>query len=82
MHAYCQYHGIGIIPWSPLAGGLLARPLNSENTPRSRVFSLAGSSLSRSDMEIIKRVEEIAAKRGWKMSQVRGRPSLATACTS
>ncbi|KAL1759878.1 NADP-dependent oxidoreductase domain-containing protein [Schizophyllum commune] len=70
MHAYCQYHDIGIIPWSPLAGGLLARPLNSEKTPRSKVFSLAGSSLSQSDMETIKRVEEIAAKRGWKMSQV------------
>ncbi|KAL1687906.1 NADP-dependent oxidoreductase domain-containing protein [Schizophyllum commune] len=55
MHAYCQYNGIGIIPWSPLAGGLLARPLNSEKTPRSK---------------IIKRVEEIAAKRGWKMPQV------------
>ncbi|KAI4524598.1 Aldo/keto reductase [Schizophyllum commune Loenen D] len=55
MHAYCQYNGIGIIPWSPLAGGLLARPLNSQKTPH---------------MEIIKRVEEIAAKRGWKMPQV------------
>ncbi|KAI5824383.1 Aldo/keto reductase [Schizophyllum commune Tattone D] len=55
MLAYCKYHGIGIIPWSPLAGGLLARPRNKADEV---------------DAEIIKRVEEVAKKRGWTMSQV------------
>ncbi|KAF5353844.1 hypothetical protein D9758_010599 [Tetrapyrgos nigripes] len=34
MNAYCNYHGIGIIPWVPNAAGLLTRPLD-EKTARS-----------------------------------------------
>ena len=30
----CQSEGIGIIPWSPLARGRLARPWQTENTKR------------------------------------------------
>ncbi|KAL1673665.1 NADP-dependent oxidoreductase domain-containing protein [Schizophyllum commune] len=73
MLAYCKYHGIGIIPWSPLAGGLLARPRKSDeaNTPRAKLFTSLGLSKADGvDAEIIKRVEEVAKKRGWTMSQV------------
>ncbi|KAI5892497.1 Aldo/keto reductase [Schizophyllum commune H4-8] len=73
MLAYCKYHGIGVIPWSPLAGGLLARPRDSDsaNTPRAKLFSSLGlSKADEVDAEIIKRVEEVAKKRGWTMSQV------------
>ena len=31
----CQSEGIGVIPWSPLARGRLARPWQTENTKRS-----------------------------------------------
>ncbi|THV04653.1 Aldo/keto reductase [Dendrothele bispora CBS 962.96] len=32
MHAYCNYHGIGLIPWAPVAAGLLAHPVGEETT--------------------------------------------------
>ncbi|KAL1738353.1 NADP-dependent oxidoreductase domain-containing protein [Schizophyllum fasciatum] len=71
MFAYCKYHGIGIIPWGPLGGGRLARPLNAAETTRSRLAAATGWSHEEdADREIIKRVEEIAAKRGKKMSQI------------
>ena len=71
MLAYCKYHGIGVIPWSPLAGGKLARPIGVD-TARSRLVSSIGMAKENPvDAEIIKRVEEISKKRGWKMSQVR-----------
>ncbi|TRM61012.1 NADP-dependent oxidoreductase domain-containing protein [Schizophyllum amplum] len=70
MLPYCQYHGIGVIPWSPLAGGQLARPLNASETARSKSFAAWVSPTQEADQQINKRVEEIAKKRGWKMSQV------------
>ena len=72
MIAYCKYHGIGLIPWSPLSGGALARPVSSEETPRWKSFNAYGINKQYAiDAEIIKRVEEVAKKRGWAMSQVR-----------
>ncbi|KAL1744102.1 NADP-dependent oxidoreductase domain-containing protein [Schizophyllum fasciatum] len=71
MLAYCKYHGIGVIPWSPLSGGALARPPGSAETARSKSFESLGIRKSHEiDAEIIKRVEEVAKKRGWAMSQV------------
>ena len=71
MLAYCKYHGIGVIPWSPLAVGKLARPAGVD-TARSRLYSSIGMAKEDPvDAEIIKRVEEISKKREWKMSQVR-----------
>ncbi|KAI5885107.1 Aldo/keto reductase [Schizophyllum commune H4-8] len=70
MIAYCKYHGIGIIPWQALGGGALARPPNTE-TPRTKLVKAFGMGKDHPlDAEIIKRVEEIAKKRGWAMSQV------------
>ncbi|KAI5890026.1 Aldo/keto reductase [Schizophyllum commune H4-8] len=69
MLAYCEYHGIGVIPWSPLGGGTLARPLNSAETARAKLNS-AFAQTDAAEHEIIKRVEEVAKKRGWKMAQV------------
>ena len=72
MLAYCKYNGIGVIPWSPLAGGRLARPLAAEETPRAKAFASRGRGIPNEvDAEIIKRVEEISKKRGWTMAQVR-----------
>ncbi|KAL1739791.1 NADP-dependent oxidoreductase domain-containing protein [Schizophyllum fasciatum] len=71
MLAYCKHHGIGVIPWSPLANGQLARPLSAAETARSRLFRKFDMiSEEETDKEIIRRVEELAKKRGWKMSQV------------
>jgi aryl-alcohol dehydrogenase-like predicted oxidoreductase len=71
MFAYCNSKGIGILAYSPLMDGYLARPIGTK-TERHNTF--AGTMLEKlrrdSDNEIIKRVEEIAQKRSWTMSQV------------
>ena len=71
MIPYCNAHGIGLIPWGPLQGGDLAHP-PSENTTRKE--STKGSpfekKMSEVDNAIISRVQEIAQKRDWTMSNV------------
>lgn len=72
MIKYCHATGVGIIPWAPLYRGHLARPLGSEITPRSEAArkNPMFKDLSGADPEIIKRVQELADKKGWKMSHV------------
>jgi len=71
MNAYCNFNGIGLIPWAPLAAGNLARPANTEttrtNSAKGTVFE---NKLSNTDITIIGRVEEIAKKKNISMSQV------------
>ncbi|KAI5998427.1 NADP-dependent oxidoreductase domain-containing protein [Pisolithus orientalis] len=71
MHAYCKYHGIGLIPWSPLAAGALAR-LPGARTTRSKALEQTPFKMVYSDADtaIVNRVNELAQKKGWKMSQV------------
>ncbi|KAK5076172.1 hypothetical protein LTS08_002682 [Lithohypha guttulata] len=72
MNKYCHETGVGLIPWAPLYRGYLARPVDSAQTERAE--SLKGNPMAgqigEADIEIIKRVEELAKKKGWKMSQV------------
>ena len=65
MNRYCNLTGVGIIPWGPLDGGKLARPVKDQNTLRAK-----GEIVEEKDAIIINRVEETAKKKGWKMSQV------------
>ncbi|KAM5543792.1 hypothetical protein V8D89_002409 [Ganoderma adspersum] len=68
---YCEYKGIGVIAYSPLLTGLLARPLGAE-TDRSKatVGSPFEKKLRESDGKIVQRVEELAQKKSWSMSHV------------
>ena len=69
MNKYCRETGVGLIPWAPLAAGNLARPLSAAgSTTRSQ--PQGDSNLTEADKTIIKRVEEVAEKKGWKMSHV------------
>lgn len=72
MNKYCHETGVGLIPWAPLYRGHLARPLSTGDTVRSEATKSSPMfrDLSGQDPEIIKRVEELAEKKGWKMSQV------------
>jgi len=67
-----NHFGVGIIPWSPLARGLLARPLKGdERTTRGDSDRFLNSYLEGSGTpEIVNRVEEISKKRGISMAQV------------
>lgn len=69
MIRYCNETGVGLIPWAPLCRGILARPLDAEKTARS---SQDTSKVGYSDVDkqIVRRVQEVADKRGWKMSHV------------
>ena len=71
MIKYCKKTGVGILPWSPLAEGLLARPPGLIGTSmRSSEPSRFGNGESEPDKAIIKRVLEISKARDWTMSQV------------
>lgn len=60
----CQEMGVGIIPWSPLAGGRLVRPAGQQ-TPRTEAnrYSSSDKNYEDSDQAIIKAVAEIARER-------------------
>ena len=73
MIPYCRDAGIGLIPYSPLARGLLTRPHNTEPTNRQKTDPLAGFMLGKTtsaDIEIIGRVEELAHKKGVSMATI------------
>lgn len=74
MIPYCNDTGIGLIPWSPVARGALARPWNSRNSLReendSGLHMLVRSRDDKIDEEIVNRVEEVSKKLGKSMAQV------------
>ncbi|KAH9890406.1 aryl-alcohol dehydrogenase [Cubamyces lactineus] len=61
--------GVGSIPWSPLARGLLTRPLGTESK-RANTDWFIGRYKGDATSQIISRVEEIAKKKGVSMAQV------------
>ncbi|CEN59501.1 Putative Aldo-keto reductase [Aspergillus calidoustus] len=74
MIPYCLDAGIGLIPWSPMARGLLARSWKSEPTLRESTDGALNVLLrnreTEADKAIVDRVEEIAKKKGVSMAQV------------
>ncbi|KAJ3887637.1 Aldo/keto reductase [Lentinula edodes] len=64
-----KHFGVGSIPWSPLARGMLTRPL-SEQTARSGTDPMLKGYEHDSSRQILERVEEIAKKKGVTMAQV------------
>ncbi|KAK9361972.1 NADP-dependent oxidoreductase domain-containing protein [Lipomyces starkeyi] len=68
---YCNMNGVGIIPWSPLHQGLLARPLEvSEQSLRTKTSTgvFTQLQLDAGGKEIVRRLELVAKKRGWSMA--------------
>ncbi len=69
----CQSEGLGIIPWSPLARGRLARPWQQESTKRhetDRYARVLYSQTEAVDRAVVDRVGEIAEQRGVSRAQV------------
>ncbi|MDY6819825.1 MAG: aldo/keto reductase [Halobacteriales archaeon] len=71
----CQQEGVGVIPWSPLARGLLARPhTEMEATTRAETDSYVAERqdtyMANGGTEINERVEELAAEKGVSMAQI------------
>ena len=69
MNKFCHETGMGLIPWSPLFSGFLAKPSGVE-TARSKMAVAMSGGLTEADHVINNRVQEIADKKGSKMSQV------------
>ena len=69
----CLEEGIGVLPWSPLARGLLAGKRRPE-TARSKTDTFGkqiyGDELSQADARVIERLEEVATKQGVAPAQV------------
>jgi 1-deoxyxylulose-5-phosphate synthase len=66
----CIDQGVGVLPWSPLARGLLARP-REEETARAGTDPFLGS-LYKPDLDrpVIERLREVADERGVPPAQV------------
>ena len=73
MMPLCRYQGVGVIPWSPLARGKLARPWQAEATMRSGSDGYGKSLYTKTadaDRPVVDRLAEVAAARGVAMAQV------------
>ncbi|KAH1513340.1 hypothetical protein KXX29_001958 [Aspergillus fumigatus] len=74
MIPYCLDSGVGLIPWSPMARGVLARPWGSRSSVRENTDAtlqlLVRSRETEADKAIVERVEEIAKKKNISMAQV------------
>ena len=68
----CRDQRLGVIPWSPLARGLLTRPREKSKgeTTRSTSDPIADRLYSGADWDILDAVERIANERGVSMAQI------------
>jgi 1-deoxyxylulose-5-phosphate synthase len=69
----CLDQGIGVIPWSPLARGLLAgkqRPKTTRSATDTYGQKLYGEQISDADARVINRLEEVAEKAGVAPAQM------------
>jgi 1-deoxyxylulose-5-phosphate synthase len=73
MMGLCQAERIGVIPWSPLARGRLARPWKAEATTRSQTDRFGNGMYGRVeelDRPVVERLGEVAERRGLPRAQV------------
>lgn len=70
MNKYCEFAGIGLIPWGPLNGGQLARPFSARAETMRGERKAKDAPVSAQEEETVNRVEKVAKDKGWKMSQV------------
>ena len=74
MIPYCRDTGVGLIPWSPIARGVLARPWDSRVTKREQsdkmLALLIRSRETDVDKAIVDRVEEVARRNKVSMATI------------
>jgi aryl-alcohol dehydrogenase-like predicted oxidoreductase len=73
MIGLCRSEGIGVIPWSPLARGRLARPWQSENTKRFETDNFGKKMYSQTenaDRKVVERLTQLGAERGIPQAQI------------
>ncbi|KAF8556150.1 aryl-alcohol dehydrogenase [Imleria badia] len=62
--------GVGCIPWSPLARGLLTRPLGEKTIRGNTDLAINSYIQHESDEDIVNRLEEVSKKKGASMAQI------------
>jgi aryl-alcohol dehydrogenase-like predicted oxidoreductase len=73
MAGLCRDQGIGMIPWSPLARGRLARPWKSESTLRletDRFGANMYANTEEADRRVVERLTEVAKQHGVPQAQI------------
>jgi len=65
-----NYFGVGAIPWSPLARGLLTRPFGVDTTRSQSDWLIKGYSNNAGTEQIINAVERIAKAKGISMARL------------
>jgi aryl-alcohol dehydrogenase-like predicted oxidoreductase len=72
MLPFCEDQKIAVIPWSPLARGVLSRKPSKEGneTERAKTDAFGKSLYKESDFEIVNRLTEMAGKKGLPNAQV------------
>jgi aryl-alcohol dehydrogenase-like predicted oxidoreductase len=70
MIPFCSETGVGIVPWSPMDRGLLARPLNDAKTARGEGDMFSKKLHAGVNPEIVNRVEKLAAIKGTTMAAI------------
>jgi len=69
----CLDQGVGVIPWSPLARGMLARPWEAEKTKRSESDGFGRNLYAKTaeaDKRVVDKLGEVAEARGLARAQV------------
>jgi aryl-alcohol dehydrogenase-like predicted oxidoreductase len=72
MHPLCEDQGVGVIPWSPLARGVLAgnRTRAEKSTTRARTDQVADRMYADADFAVVDAVQALADARGLPPAQV------------
>ena len=70
MHPLCLDQGIGVIPWSPLARGRVAKLPEERTTTRSSSDTFTTRWYSAADDAVVHAVADVAKARGLPMAQV------------
>lgn len=74
MIPYCNKTGVGIIPWSPLSRGTLARPYDSRTSYREKTDGFLSTQIrareTEADAAIIGRVGDIAKRHSTTMATI------------
>lgn len=77
MLPFCRATGVGVVPWSPLARGVLARPRTADGAAPGAGTVRAGSDAfaaeyytAADDAAVVAAVEQVAAARGVPMARV------------
>lgn len=80
MNPFCNAEGVGLIPWSPLARGLLCRPADVETERSAQDVKSKKWFAGRMNNEIIGRVDAMARRKGVSMGAIATAWTLKKGC--